>query len=352
MATLLDALCPPALLDEMLTGGYVRVQEHPTLPLRIYNYTEKAQFESIWNAVTLSCRGLIVDAATRTVLARPFAKFFNHGQSGAPALALDGPVSVTDKADGSLGVLFPSGTGWSIATRGSFASDQALHASEVWRTRYAGRFTPPPGHTVLFEIVYPGNRIVIDYGAMDDLILLGSVEIATGRSFGPSAVPGWPGPTVESFAFTTLAEALSAPPRANREGLVVHFTDTDVRVKIKYEEYVRLHKLVTGLNARTVWECLATGGSLEALVEPLPDEFHAWVRKVATALTDEVEALAVAVEDAYRDIVASLPDGFTRKDFALVAAKHPERAYLFLRLDGRDYRPKLWQRVRPNPETV
>jgi hypothetical protein len=28
------------------------------------------------------------------------------------------------------------------------------------------------GHTVLFEIIYPENRIVVDYGVMEDLLLL------------------------------------------------------------------------------------------------------------------------------------------------------------------------------------
>ena len=109
--TLIDAICAPALLDQMITGGYVRVQRHPSQPLSIYNYTEKAQFENVWNQATLNCRGLIVDNATRSVLARPFAKFFNHGQPGAPVLDLDEPVSVTDKADGSLGVLYPTADG-------------------------------------------------------------------------------------------------------------------------------------------------------------------------------------------------------------------------------------------------
>lgn len=31
------------LLGEMVAGGYVRTQQHPTLPLSILNYTEKAQ---------------------------------------------------------------------------------------------------------------------------------------------------------------------------------------------------------------------------------------------------------------------------------------------------------------------
>lgn len=344
LADIFDAADLTAAID----GGYVRVQRHPTLPLEIYNYTEKAQFEGVWTPVTLACRGLIV-AADGTVVARPLPKFFNYGQPGTPALDPTAPVHVTDKADGSLGVIFPVEGGWAVATRGSFASDQAVHATEVLRTRYAG-FTPPDGLTVLVEIIYPGNRIVIDYGELDDLILLGAVDIATGRTYGPEAVPGWPGPVVTRFDHGTLAEALAAAPRPNREGFVVWFPDTDIRVKIKYEEYVRLHRIVTGLSARTVWEALVAGRTAAEIAEPLPDEFHPWVAAVVASLNAEVDRMAAGVEAAFAEIVTALAEDWVRRDFALVAAVHPERAALFLRLDARDYRPLLWQRVRPGAD--
>jgi RNA ligase len=341
MITLAD-LFNSATLTAMVQAGYVRIHRHPAEPLVIHNYTEKAQYESVWNAVTLTCRGLIADL-DGTVVARPFGKFFNYGQPGAPEVALDGPVRVTDKADGSLGVIYPDSSGrYAVATRGSFTSEQAVHATAVLRERY-GHWTPPAGRTVLVEIIYPGNRIVLDYGELDDLVLLGAVDLATGRTYGPDGVPDWPGPVVESFDYPTLAQALAAPARDRREGLVIWFPDTDVRVKVKYEEYVRLHRIVTGLSARTVWERLA---DLDALVESLPDEFHGWVRTVAAELLAEVDERLAAIEDAYLSIVDGLADGWSRKDFALVAARHPLRGALFLRLDGKDCRPLLWQQVR------
>jgi RNA ligase len=343
--TLLADVLDPVELATAVEKGHVRLQRHPSRPLTIYNYTEACQYAAAWTPVTLACRGLIVDGSGQ-VLARPYQKFFNHSEGNAPAPTPGAAVLVTDKADGSLGIVYDDGDGPAVATRGSFASDQARHATALLRSRYPG-WVPPAGLTVLVEIVYPGNRIVVDYDGLDDLILLGAVDIVTGRSHGPAAVPSWPGPVVESFAYATFAEALAAPPRDGREGLVVHFTDADQRVKIKYAEYVRLHRLVTGLTARTVWEVLVAGGDLDALTEALPDEFHAWVRGVATGLTSAVEAQAAAVEHAYAGIVAGLPDGWGRKEFAAVAVKHPQRGALFLRLDDKDYRPGLWLAARP-----
>ena len=343
--TLLHDVLDPVMLADAVGDGLVRKQRHPSRELTIYNYTEACQYSGAWTPVTLACRGLIVDAAGR-ILARPLPKFFNHSESQAPLLEPDAKVTVTDKLDGSLGVLYHDGDGLAVATRGSFASDQALHATHLLRTRYAS-FVPPAGLTVLVEIIYPSNRIVVDYRGLDDLVLLGAVDIATGRTFGPEAVPDWPGPVVETFAHASLAEALAAPPRAGQEGLVVHFVEADERVKIKYADYVRLHRLVTGLTPRAVWEVLAHGGDLDAMLEPLPDEFHVWAHGIAGELTAAVDAQQAAVEAAHDRIVAALPDGWGRKEFAAAAVRTEHRGELFLRLDGKDYRPGLWQRVRP-----
>ena len=92
------------LLDEMVTRGFVSAQTHPSRPLRIFNYTAACQYSGEWNAATLLCRGLVVNSDSGQVLARPFAKFFNYGQPGAPALDPTAPVTVFDKLDGSLGI--------------------------------------------------------------------------------------------------------------------------------------------------------------------------------------------------------------------------------------------------------
>lgn len=344
----LSDLFDPADLAEAIDAGYVRKQAHPTLPLEILNYTERAQFEQAWTPVTLQCRGLITHWLGE-IVARPWAKFFNYGDPTCGTLDLNAKAEVTDKIDGSLGILFPSGDGWAIATRGSFTSEQAIHATEILRDRYDG-FEPPDGMTALFEIVYPGNRIVCDYGATDDLVLLGAVDIETGEAVGPHWVSGWPGPQAEMFPAGTLAEALALPPRPNAEGIVVRLVDSGVMVKIKQPDYVELHKIVTGLNARVVWEHLGNGGHIAELCEPLPDEFHAWVQQVAGDLTTRAAAILAAARTEHARILAALPADWDRKDYALVAKESDRKAWLFMLLDGKDPAPKIWRTLRPSGE--
>ena len=196
-------------LADAIAAGLVRVQHHPEFELSIYNYSDACVWESQWSPVTLACRGLIVEDISRRVVARPYPKFFNHGQLEAPELGLDEEVVVMDKADGSLGILFPlpGEHGYAVATRGSFASEQAQWATRFFQRVYADVFSPNPAWTYLFEIVYPENRVVLDYGDTEDLILLGAVEIASGRSIHvEEAQAGWPGPTVDIFPHTSLRE--------------------------------------------------------------------------------------------------------------------------------------------------
>ena len=351
MSPLLRDIIDAADLQRALDERLVVQRQHPTMTLLILNYTEHCQYErGAWNDTTRACRGIIYDAETTEVVARPFRKFFNHGQSEAPQLDLSAPAIVTDKLDGSLGILYPSSSGYAIATRGSFDGEQALHASALWRDRYV-RYEPPVGWTPLFEIIYPENRIVLDYGALDDLVLLGAVEVGTGRTVGPNAaiLEGWRGLRATEFSYGTLAEALAAPPRPNAEGLVVHFPMTDERVKLKQEDYLALHRIIMGLNERSVWGHISAGKPLAELLSALPDEFRGWTASVAMRLAGEVDGLAAEVEAAFAAVRAALPNNASRKDFALGAAGYPPlmRAALFSRLDGKDYRPTLWKSVYP-----
>lgn len=352
-------------LRAAIDAKHVREQFHPTEPLAILNYTETCVYEDGWNATTLQCRGLIYNTTTGEVVARPFAKFFNYGQPGAAEIPLDADVSVTDKVDGSLGIIYrrPSDGFYAVATRGSFTSDQAVHATEVLGDRYPD-FEPDTDTTYLVEIVYPENRIVLDYGDQDDLILLGAVDIATGVIDEPAIAlqrSGWRGPVTQTFTYRSLADALAAPTRTNAEGFVIRRTSGRLdaglgdAVKIKQEDYVALHKIVTGLSARTVWQHLVNGLPIEDLIKPLPDEFHTWVLEVAHELNRSVDRRENELRLAFHDVIADLPHvrfvtgdkRAAKKEFALVAKQHPDAWALFALYDGKDIRSKVWEEAKP-----
>lgn len=337
-----------SLLAEMVIGGYISARQHPRYPYVIYNYAPKATFENKWNEATLTCRGLIVNIETGEVIARPFRKFFNHRQPGAPQIEAETPVVVTDKMDGSLGILYPEPSGgYAIATRGAFESPQAIRGTQIWKERYeeeVAAMNLPGGATLLFEVIYPENRVVLHYD-YDDLVLLGVTDISTGTEDFVTSI-FWPGKRVEQMPYRTFADALAAPPRPNAEGLVVFIPSLNDRIKIKQDDYLAMHKIVCGLNERAVWEAMMEGNSGE-FIAGLPDEFQDWARKVAERIALDINTEATALREEFYSYKNRLPEGFSRKDFAMIACSSANKWAMFALLDEHDIGPELLKRARP-----
>lgn len=76
--------------------------------LLLFNYTARATYERAWNTVERVSRGLIVHWPSATLAALPFEKFFNLGELPETLLSAlpPGPIEVTAKLDGSLGILY------------------------------------------------------------------------------------------------------------------------------------------------------------------------------------------------------------------------------------------------------
>jgi len=332
-------------LDKRIAEKYINVQKHPTLDLYIYNYSHKAQYDNVWDHETESCRGLIMDG-NRRIFARPFKKFFNLSQ--VPELPAE-PFTVTEKLDGSLGIMYPGLDGLpAIATRGSFTSDQAMRATAILRSKYKDilhKFVIPE-FTYLFEILIPENRIVVDYGDTEDIVLLTVIVTqpnsenyfdqvqAFGRRTGMTVVKQYDG----------LIDIHSLPVRENAEGYVVRF-QSGLRVKVKFDEYVRLHRILTNVNAKAIWDLLRNGQGVDELLERVPDEFYNWVRSTV----HDLQADYTYKEELARGIFANLQkENLSRRDFAAEANQLGSlRSVLFAMLDGKDYSQIIWKQLRP-----
>lgn len=326
-------------LQALVADGWLRSQRHPDADLWIYNYTKKTQYKNYWTPETLVCRGLILDRAGN-VVARAFPKFFNYGDPEAPALPTE-PFVVTEKLDGSLGILYYlDGSPW-VATRGNFISEQAIKATAMIREQEIER---QDGVTPLFEIVYPGNKIVVDYGDRRDLTLLAAICNKTGLD---KPLPRYSGPVVQGYDQVDI-DSLAADEEPNREGFVVAFA-SGLRVKVKFAEYLRLHKIITGVSARTIWESMRDGDDLDGLLVDLPDEIHRWISQtranIRAAFDDELRRASAVFEQR--------PADADRKAIArYFLASDADPAVLFRMLDGNSFEDLIWKAIRPEASTL
>lgn len=315
--------------------GYVHYQQHPSQELYIYNYTQSAQYNRVWNEVTLMCRGLIMDAS-HNIIARPFPKFFNLGEYEGQIIP-DLDFEVYEKMDGSLGILYWVGAQPFIATRGSFTSDQAMKASELLRTTYAHTLEMlSKEKTYLFEIIYPENKIVVDYGQEESLVLLAVIDTATGADL-PLEDIGFP--IVKKHDGIKDIKTLKSMEEANKEGLVLKYSD-GYRLKVKFDEYLRLHRIITQVSTISIWEHLRNGQTLDVIIDQVPDEFYNWVKSIETNLIEEykaIEALCISNFKVMED----------RKATAHYFRTLPYSKILFAMLDNKDYSDMIWRELRP-----
>ena len=136
------------ILNKYYEKGLVYKQVHPTLPLTIWNYSEKVQYEGLFDGVTLNTRGLVTDDQGN-IVARPFKKFFNMEENRhTPTEEFD----VFEKMDGSCIILFNYKGEWVFASRGSFTSEQAIKAKELSNNFNLHKLNKD--YTYVFEIIY------------------------------------------------------------------------------------------------------------------------------------------------------------------------------------------------------
>ena len=138
-----------------IEAGYINVQQHPALPLRIFNYSNKTQFDWHWNEATSICRGLILDDQNN-IIAHPFEKFFTYEQCLEMNIEIPKlPFKVFEKIDGSMIIFCLYKKELVVATRGSFVSDQAIMARKFIELKYYNFIKIlEENKTYLAEIIY------------------------------------------------------------------------------------------------------------------------------------------------------------------------------------------------------
>lgn len=332
------------ILEKYVVEGWLVSQTHPTMPLTIYNYSQATQYKAKWDEVTLQCRGLVVDDMG-TIVARPFKKFFNVEENKHIAT---NEFEIYEKMDGSLGIMFYYKGEWVFASRGSFTSEQAIKGNELLIKYDLDLLSP--GYTYLFEIIYPENRIVCQYD-YEDLVLLGGIEITDGGEinvYDEYYTSNFN--VVKKYDFKDYTE-IQKLNWENHEGFIVKFSNGE-RCKIKFEDYVKLHRVLTNCSSYDVWENLMTFGKLpEEMLKDVPDEFYDWVNRLELRLRKEYDYVLHLHMAQFSSILRS---GLERKEFALrvQGLKGYNQGIMFAIYNGKGGKVEqlIWKMIKPKYE--
>jgi RNA ligase len=344
------------VIQKYIDDGLLVCQIHPTLPLKIYNYSRTCQYERKWDEITLNFRGMILDDKGNMV-ARSLPKFFNLSED--VIIPDDKYCYVQNKEDGSMLILFNYEGEWITATRGSFTSDQCVKGMEILKSKYdLNNFHK--NITYIGEVIYPQNIVVVNNGDIERVVFItaysGNNELnwTTAKAiFYSSGMLEEDIVNTQYYDMTIDMAKLQKLDEENKEGFVVRFVPSNKRIKIKYDNYVRLHRLITNFSNVDIWECLKNGIDFNILLENVPDEYDDFVRKVRSDLLSEYSKIEINSHSLFEEFKNKRP-GFPfgdvgKKEFAMWVKEQPKenQPILFKIYDENYYSDIIWKLIKP-----
>jgi RNA ligase len=353
-----------AALTEYINQGLIDTAHHPEFPLVLFSYGRKAVSENIWEEPVRKCRGLIVHEGTDEIVARPFEKFFNLDTAGmpetTPAAITREPDRIDEKLDGFLCTLYQWLGKQYIASKGSFTSTHAKWATAEYNK--GGPYLWPWNYTPVFEGITPSLRIVVDYGDREGLTLLALINNETGEEIDAKILQayaernGFHTPAVFNVPWQKASE-LSLSDAKNFEGYVLVWNRpgmTPFRLKVKYIDYLRIHRMVCGTSPKRIFQVLSGEGwrgDMDTWLDNSTPWFNKFVAKWKNALEVEYANLNGLSELAFSSTMraAKASETFwTRKQWAEEFKKEDSTIVpiLFARLDGKDVAPVIWKKVK------
>lgn len=232
---------------------------------------------------------------------------------------------------------------WHTATPGSMASPQAIEAAEILKQYNTAPI--PFNVTPVFEVIYPANRIVCDYGSRRELVLLAVFETASGQEWHRSTVDnlaaecGFPRP--RRFDFKQLS---NLPFAEGDEGYVIRFR-SGLRIKAKSPIYVMAHRFLSNISISRVIEGIRDGTITKVTVQ-CPET---WKNKLDDLIGMVNTRFAIIKQDVEywcrRALEQNLPSA-DRKTLAIWIQAHvpkERQAGVFMLLSNKDITDLCWK---------
>lgn len=301
--------------------------------LSVINYTEKAQYEKAWEQYPelLKLRWYIVDN-NYTFIAKWFDKFFNYEELSQEQIPLNKEYKVEQKVDGSLWILFYYNWEWRMATRGSLSSEQSIKWLEILKNKYSDfLLNADKNKTYLFEIIYPENKIVVDYWKEEKLILLSAFIWDKEIDIEDINFPD----KRKIFEAKSFAE-LKALDRKNEEGFVIKFNNW-FRFKIKFDNYIELHRIISSITPKTIYEELRLNGSAQKIKDVAPDELFEYVDWIEGGMKKEFEKIKAEAKNVFNKNYCE-----DRKEFALKVKDLDIASLLFTLHSNKEVDKLIW----------
>lgn len=305
-----------------------------------YVYVDNDSFDDL---IRLECRGLIFDTDTGNILRRPFEKFFNFGEKGTyDTVDWSIPHIVMDKRDGSMIAPFILNGAVRLGTRAGI-TEHSLKAEErhlSYGFAEINRLLLNRGLTPIYEWTSPDNRIVLPYED-EELRVLAIREMETGNYLDWKQVENFAKnagiKTVDKFDMQLSPDSIFKfrELKEGVEGYVVFFPSVGLHIKIKTEEYSKMHRAVSFLDRENMILPVVLDGLHDDILPALSNENQKRVIEYAASVNKEVNDLSSKIET---DVHSLMKITTIRKDQAIWIQNNIDKKLMsvyFHSLDGK-----------------
>lgn len=229
----------------------------------------KKGVEGFWTKDILWARSIMIHRDTHKILSRGFDKFFNYHER----VDIDPDPDFLDcefreKIDGSLLIVSVINGKLNIRTRGTLdAYTQYTNTKFEYdyfiKTKYKDVFDyileAGEGRSYLFEHTTPRNVIVLNYGAVPKLKLLGIISNETGyletsNDYLDGFAQLYNIERPQKYVIEASEDVQKLLEIQNIEGFVLYYDGGQKMKKLKTEEYLQKHRIRTQFNHNTLLE--------------------------------------------------------------------------------------------------
>lgn len=321
--------------DNMLLIRYGRYSN-------IYDGEKESSPGGLWDRYSgfyRECRSIVIDVENDCIILSPFKKFFNINETEETNIENVSKlinnakvVEFSDKLDGSM-----QSARW-YNNKIIMAGSQAINPDNSWRLtdgykminmlpQYKDMLIKYPECTFIFEYISLKDAHVVKYTKeQEGLYLIGIRNALNGIEFNYKEVLNIANsfniPTTKIFdkKIEQVMSELDSKLSNEAEGFVINIDG--YRVKIKYNDYVHIHKALSKLSSINLIIRNIADDTYDDLISKLPLAYHEQVKNIASIVVEYINKTEKEIEHYF-----SITPKDNKKEFMIFVTKNIPREY-------------------------
>ena len=309
-------------------------------------------FDNMWDAwdgILRSSRGIVFHRYSGDLVINPYSKFFNIDEREECSVEKVAEraknatvVEYTEKLDGSM----INGRWYNgklvLASSNNVDRNVSIQLDEAYKIISPNIIEAMQKYhnlTFIFELISPIDPHVVRYDSVRELVLIGIKSTNSEYTFPYKRVREIakefriPHAAIYKYTLDDILKMRDDKKAFEAEGFVANFDG--YRVKIKYDDYMKLHNAITNLTPNKIIKAIADEELKDILLACRGRED--FVCEVADKVSRYVDQLDREVKEEYDWTLKELGKDCERKAFMIYIGKMipaPLRKYLIMLYDG------------------